>query len=332
MTHDPREALKPCPFCGSEAELLDGGPGNWFVRCKNCKCSTNDVQRDAAVQLWHRRSALIASPGEQQPVAHRIRVVDGSYCKVIPDGELETWKQNWSMHLKSGYALLEPLYLSAPPAAGWDEEYPFDDERFNKGVQHVVDMLARELGVTDWIAGDGSEDYDCDLWQTILNILAAKGLYDKDEGKFYDPTNQPFDEPFRHVGASRPDFGDRSPPVGGYGSIKAAINAADANARTCKGFASALERIRDGEPNAPQIALDALRMPWAVSGLPSDPTADRRDIVARVKANPGDGTVAPDIAHVLARGFHAMGWGRPQHAAEDMIDAIITALDGGAGA
>jgi hypothetical protein len=77
-----------------------------------------------------------------------------------------------------------PLYTSAPPAAGWDEEYPFDDERFNKGVQHVVELIARELGVTDWIAGDGSEDYDCDLWQTILNILAAKGIYDKDEGEF----------------------------------------------------------------------------------------------------------------------------------------------------
>lgn len=80
--------------------------------------------------------------------------------------------------------VLKDIYTSPPPAEGWDEEYPFDDERFNKGVQHVVDLIARELGVTDWIAGDGSEDYDCDLWQTILNILAAKGLYDKDEGEF----------------------------------------------------------------------------------------------------------------------------------------------------
>lgn len=80
--------------------------------------------------------------------------------------------------------VLKDIYTSPPPAEGWDEEYPFDDERFNKGVQHVVDLIARELGVTDWIAGDGSEDYDCDLWQTILNILSAKGLYDKDEGEF----------------------------------------------------------------------------------------------------------------------------------------------------
>ncbi|BEV44701.1 hypothetical protein [Afipia carboxidovorans] len=65
-----------------------------------------------------------------------------------------------------------------------EPEYVYDDPRFNKGVQHVVDLIARELGVTEWVAGDGSEDYDCDLWQTILNILAAKSLYDADEGKF----------------------------------------------------------------------------------------------------------------------------------------------------
>jgi hypothetical protein len=61
----------------------------------------------------------------------------------------------------------------------------------------------------------------------------------------------------------------------------------------------------------------------------SDPTAERREIVARIKADPGDGTVQPDIAHVLARGFHAMGWQNPQGAAEDMIDAILAALNGG---
>lgn len=64
----------------------------------------------------------------------------------------------------------------------------------------------------------------------------------------------------------------------------------------------------------------------------SFPTADRREIVARIKADPGDGTLHPDLAHVLARGFDTMGWDRPASAAEDMIDAILAALDGGAGA
>src|SRR6185312_993067 len=66
-----------------------------------------------------------------------------------------------------------------------------DDPRFNQGVRHVVDMLARTIGAEDWFIADGSEDYDCDLRQTLLNILAAKGLYDKDEGTYaHLPTDQ----------------------------------------------------------------------------------------------------------------------------------------------
>lgn len=78
-----------------------------------------------------------------------------------------------------------------------EPEYIFDDPLFNKGVQHVVDLIARELGVTDWVAGDGSEDYDCDLWQTILNILAEKRLYDADEGEFAVVSNDELEAAIR---------------------------------------------------------------------------------------------------------------------------------------
>lgn len=66
------------------------------------------------------------------------------------------------------------------------EEYPYDDERFNRGVEHVVSLLAKTIGVVNWTAGDGSEDYDCDLAQTLLNILEAKGLWNSEDGKFAD--------------------------------------------------------------------------------------------------------------------------------------------------
>lgn len=59
-----------------------------------------------------------------------------------------------------------------------------DNEQFNNGVTHTVDLLAKVIGATGWVAGDGSEDYDEDLGQTLLNILAAKGLYDQDTGRY----------------------------------------------------------------------------------------------------------------------------------------------------
>lgn len=61
---------------------------------------------------------------DQKPVAHQLRVKDGSYCRIIPDGELEEWKINWANHLARGHAEiipLGPLYLSPPPAPGWYE-------------------------------------------------------------------------------------------------------------------------------------------------------------------------------------------------------------------
>lgn len=48
-------SLKLCPFCKGSAQLLCGGAGNWFVRCTQCKCTTNDMHRDRAVELWNTR-------------------------------------------------------------------------------------------------------------------------------------------------------------------------------------------------------------------------------------------------------------------------------------
>lgn len=58
-----------------------------------------------------------------------------------------------------------------------------DNEQFNKGVLHTVDLLAKALNATGWYAGDGSEDYDEDLTQTLFNILIAAGLWDADENQ-----------------------------------------------------------------------------------------------------------------------------------------------------
>lgn len=59
-----------------------------------------------------------------------------------------------------------------------------DDDRFNKGVLHAQDILNKMIGDPEYVASDGSEDYDTDLGDTILNQLAAAGLYDKEECRF----------------------------------------------------------------------------------------------------------------------------------------------------
>jgi Lar family restriction alleviation protein len=46
--------LKPCPFCGGEAEV-HGGQFYW-VQCKNCKAETHGSKpKGAVIRLWNTR-------------------------------------------------------------------------------------------------------------------------------------------------------------------------------------------------------------------------------------------------------------------------------------
>lgn len=52
--------LKPCPFCGGEAEVFDDYD-NWGVRCKKYGCIGHDfepqyIDDDYAIEAWNRRA------------------------------------------------------------------------------------------------------------------------------------------------------------------------------------------------------------------------------------------------------------------------------------
>lgn len=54
------EGLKPCPFCGSPAELVINSSGDDFVRCSNksCACRTRQYHenKNGAIQSWNGRA------------------------------------------------------------------------------------------------------------------------------------------------------------------------------------------------------------------------------------------------------------------------------------
>ena len=57
------DKLKPCPFCGGEAELVEHNEGLvfYFVRCKNenCFAGAADVRhfsKETLVEAWNRRA------------------------------------------------------------------------------------------------------------------------------------------------------------------------------------------------------------------------------------------------------------------------------------
>lgn len=57
------DRMKPCPFCGGEAELREGALGRkTYVYCKEClstgkmfSISTSYCANDKAIEAWNRR-------------------------------------------------------------------------------------------------------------------------------------------------------------------------------------------------------------------------------------------------------------------------------------
>ena len=89
--------LKPCPFCGAEAELVeiddmtDADCGGNFVACKACEASTNlrfsagDDARPLVCEQWNRRAALRpADPGSRVEDAVLDRCVLNAAAKPPP--------------------------------------------------------------------------------------------------------------------------------------------------------------------------------------------------------------------------------------------------------
>src|SRR6185312_105642 len=72
MTHDPREALEPCPFCGANAAftMREGHRFEWQTTCTECHCGTPPAfeTKELAEAAWNAR-ALTASAPKGEPCA-----------------------------------------------------------------------------------------------------------------------------------------------------------------------------------------------------------------------------------------------------------------------
>ena len=122
-------------------------------------------------------------------IAEEYDCLEGDAFEIWQDAHVPVTRITLGQCRAASAALDSIAAISTPPAER-GEETDRENEQFNKGVLHTVDLLAKALGVENYVAGDGSEDYDTDLTQTLLNILEAKGLYDKDECTFATPPAQ----------------------------------------------------------------------------------------------------------------------------------------------
>jgi hypothetical protein len=81
----------------------------------------------------------------------------------------------WNDHVavQSALAAIHSLRL------GRDDS---DAASFDRGVTHAIELLVAVLGVTAYDVADGSEEYDTDVKQTMMNIMMARKLYNEDDG------------------------------------------------------------------------------------------------------------------------------------------------------
>jgi Lar family restriction alleviation protein len=49
--------LKPCPFCGGEAEATEYNDSDYTIMCKNCHAEIGWREKAEAIAAWNRRAA-----------------------------------------------------------------------------------------------------------------------------------------------------------------------------------------------------------------------------------------------------------------------------------
>ncbi|WP_108650853.1 Lar family restriction alleviation protein [Dongshaea marina] len=49
------DELKPCPFCGGDAEVIEGGHDSLKVRCAFCHIGTPAMTEEDPIEMWNSR-------------------------------------------------------------------------------------------------------------------------------------------------------------------------------------------------------------------------------------------------------------------------------------
>lgn len=80
--------LKPCPFCGSPAELLHTKTWDYFVRCTDRGCAARTRQyhenETGAVNAWNARAEQETHDVSDQPLRFMCDACGGVSLEIVP--------------------------------------------------------------------------------------------------------------------------------------------------------------------------------------------------------------------------------------------------------
>lgn len=309
MTHDPREALEPCPFCGTELDIDRNisDTGVYWVMCHQCCAEGPPVNPKAeAIKAWNTR-ALTASPGEQKPVERYSIEFDGFTGTVI--GSYTTLEGKDGVVLQQDGTRVVHVYGRKhlkPAVSTGDEAKKSEGGRLPTNLAEII-----ETELTAWRGANGG----------VYTIhAAALGISCAIRSAVFSASNM------KSEGGSREQPFDPADAAG----VKSGTVTFDGQTgrpnRDEVGASQTPGSSMSFAADKPIAAKQALR--------PSDPTAERREIVARAicksgKLETGQGTCAVLCMDQLGD-VRKKGCGHCIRVHAKLADAILAALDGGA--
>ena len=106
--------LKPCPFCGGEAEVFSSIFDVWRVVCKNnCRAMEDPTDKAAAITAWNTRAPVV--PDGMRPIAtapknmntwvlarHLAKMPDGSFVPSSDSYALVRWDDDLGKWWEAG--------------------------------------------------------------------------------------------------------------------------------------------------------------------------------------------------------------------------------------
>ena len=363
MTHDPREALEPCPFCGTELDVDRdiSDTGIYWVMCHQCCAEGPPTNPKAeAIKLWNTR-VVTASPGEQKPPVAAgwnelpsipdddadftpdiARKIIAKYQQIVealrraapaPEGVADApGHTDLMVTPESIDAFMEANPLPRPDAGGGVREQLAEALAENKALRAANTQLV--LAERDRIeaalstppaAAESNASVEARLREAKIAELQKLGDVEAIKAVLIYPDDGPTPVPLEYIlirGFSAMGWAQPSSAAHEICEQIAALSAVGDEAKKSEGGVD-WDDVRGIAPNATgDLSSEAFireqRDSW--DDKTSDPTAERREIVARALMDkwPGD---------------YAWGDDRPEPnpLAFETADAILAALDGGAG-
>lgn len=322
MTHDPREAMKPCPFCGDEPsistrmdeDIWTHNIVEWtHVSCAECGIHFEwppGADPDAVAQ-WNTR-ALTASPGEQEPCGWQFCCPDGKWigCDEPPANELRDEPEKFRR-----------VYLSPPQAAGWNEaiEAAAAAAEADEGtstfaisarvrIARCIRALRREAPAPEGVSTPSAAAESNASVEARLREAIRLSVPELERARDYN--NAPNSVTIKRLKESLSSAGDEEKKSEGAPAREPGMGW-ELSDETRARLAEIDDNLRNAAINASNI----------VAGNPSSPTAERREIVVQIVREA-----------MLAEPFRIENFSeraiRRCEIAGNAADAILAALDG----